>query len=80
MLLVFLPRFEEQLQQCLAEDLQPRGDFVGLPLYLPQSLVSTPAVTRLLTKSPASSAQEVSEGGAEKQLWLQGVQAAKLLQ
>ncbi|KFO86219.1 Germinal-center associated nuclear protein, partial [Buceros rhinoceros silvestris] len=56
-------RFEEQLQQCLAEDLEPLGDFVGLPLYLPQSLVSTPAVTCLLTKSPAPSAQET--GSAE---------------
>uniref|UniRef100_A0A8C3PMJ8 Germinal-center associated nuclear protein n=1 Tax=Calidris pygmaea TaxID=425635 RepID=A0A8C3PMJ8_9CHAR len=39
-------RFEEQLHQCLAEDIEPLGDFVGLPLYLPQSLVSTPTVTR----------------------------------
>ncbi|XP_075009938.1 germinal-center associated nuclear protein isoform X3 [Calonectris borealis] len=51
-------RFEEQLHQCLAEDIEPLGDFVGLPLYLPQSLVSTPTVTCPLMKSPASSAQE----------------------
>ncbi|XP_049672643.1 germinal-center associated nuclear protein isoform X2 [Accipiter gentilis] len=51
-------RFEEQLHQCLAEDIEPLGDFVGLPLYLPQSLVSTPTVTCPLTKSPMSSAQE----------------------
>ncbi|KAK4817765.1 hypothetical protein QYF61_026988 [Mycteria americana] len=50
-------RFEEQLHQCLAEDIEPLGDLVGLPLYLPQSLVSTPAVTCPLMKSPASSAQ-----------------------
>uniref|UniRef100_A0A663EXK7 Germinal-center associated nuclear protein n=1 Tax=Aquila chrysaetos chrysaetos TaxID=223781 RepID=A0A663EXK7_AQUCH len=52
-------RFEEQLHQCLAEDTEPLGDFVGLPLYLPQSLVSTPTVTCPLMKSPMSSAQEV---------------------
>uniref|UniRef100_A0A8B9MHZ0 Germinal-center associated nuclear protein n=1 Tax=Accipiter nisus TaxID=211598 RepID=A0A8B9MHZ0_9AVES len=52
-------RFEEQLHQCLAEDIEPLGDFVGLPLYLPQSLVSTPTVTCPLTKSPMSSAQEL---------------------
>ncbi|KFQ70867.1 Germinal-center associated nuclear protein, partial [Phaethon lepturus] len=52
-------RFEEQLHQCLAEDIEPLNDFVGLPLYLPQSLVSTPTVTCPLMKSPASSAQEV---------------------
>uniref|UniRef100_A0A663M8P2 Germinal-center associated nuclear protein n=1 Tax=Athene cunicularia TaxID=194338 RepID=A0A663M8P2_ATHCN len=52
-------RFEEQLHQCLAENIEPLGDFVGLPLYLPQSLVSTPAVTCPLMKSPASSAQEL---------------------
>ncbi|XP_052647772.1 germinal-center associated nuclear protein isoform X1 [Harpia harpyja] len=51
-------RFEEQLHQCLAEDIEPLGDFVGLPLYLPQSLVSTPTVTCPLMKSPMSSAQE----------------------
>ncbi|NXT92213.1 GANP protein, partial [Anhinga rufa] len=55
-------RFEEQLHQCLAEDIEPLGDFIGLPLYLPQSLVSTPAVTCPLMKSPASSAQEVRKG------------------
>uniref|UniRef100_A0A8B9TUM2 Germinal-center associated nuclear protein n=1 Tax=Anas platyrhynchos TaxID=8839 RepID=A0A8B9TUM2_ANAPL len=38
-------RFEEQLQQCLTEDTEPLGDFMGLPLYLPQSLVSTPAIS-----------------------------------
>ncbi|NXJ66868.1 GANP protein, partial [Rostratula benghalensis] len=52
-------RFEEQLHQCLAEDVEPLGDFVGLPLYLPQSLVSTPAVTCPLMKSPALCSQEV---------------------
>uniref|UniRef100_A0A663EWI2 Germinal-center associated nuclear protein n=1 Tax=Aquila chrysaetos chrysaetos TaxID=223781 RepID=A0A663EWI2_AQUCH len=52
-------RFEEQLHQCLAEDTEPLGDFVGLPLYLPQSLVSTPTVTCPLMKSPMSSAQEL---------------------
>ncbi|XP_064308297.1 germinal-center associated nuclear protein [Phalacrocorax carbo] len=51
-------RFEEQLQQCLAEDIEPLGAFIGLPLYLPQSLVSTPAVDCPLMKSPASSTQE----------------------
>ncbi|NXJ79466.1 GANP protein, partial [Trogon melanurus] len=55
-------RFEEQLHQCLAEDMEPLGDFVGLPLYLPQSLVSHPTITCPLMKSPASSAQEVKKG------------------
>ncbi|NWS71701.1 GANP protein, partial [Crotophaga sulcirostris] len=54
-------RFEEQLHQCLAEGVEPLGDHVGLPLYLPQSLVSTPTVTCPLVKSPASS-QEVRTG------------------
>ncbi|XP_010172995.1 germinal-center associated nuclear protein-like, partial [Antrostomus carolinensis] len=59
-------RFEERLHQCLAEDLEPLGDFVGLPLYLPQSLVSTPPVTCPLMKSPVSPAQEAgSEEGCE---------------
>uniref|UniRef100_A0A8B9SG13 Germinal-center associated nuclear protein n=1 Tax=Apteryx owenii TaxID=8824 RepID=A0A8B9SG13_APTOW len=53
-------RFEEQLHQCLAEDIEPLGDFMGPPLYLPQSLVSTPPVTYPLMKSPMSSAQELS--------------------
>ncbi|NXT03027.1 GANP protein, partial [Jacana jacana] len=52
-------RFEEQLHRCLAEDIEPLGDFVGLPLYLPQSLVSAPAVTCPLMKSPVLCAQEV---------------------
>ncbi|XP_030309809.1 germinal-center associated nuclear protein [Calypte anna] len=52
-------RFEEQLHQWLAEDIEPHGDFVPLPLYLPQSLVSTTTVTCPLMKSPMSSAQEV---------------------
>ncbi|KFP45216.1 Germinal-center associated nuclear protein, partial [Chlamydotis macqueenii] len=51
-------RFEEQLHRCLAEDIEPLGDFVGLPLYLPQSLVSTPTVTYPLMESPVLSAQE----------------------
>ncbi|XP_074728490.1 germinal-center associated nuclear protein isoform X2 [Strix uralensis] len=57
-------RFEEQLHQCLAEGVEPRGNFVGLPLYLPQSLVSTPALICPLMKSPASSAQE---GGSQEE-------------
>ncbi|XP_069716914.1 germinal-center associated nuclear protein isoform X2 [Phaenicophaeus curvirostris] len=58
-------RFEEQLHQYLAEDVEPRGDFVGLPLYLPQSLVSTPTVTCPLVKSPVSSHKAVSREGCE---------------
>uniref|UniRef100_A0A8B9SEZ0 Germinal-center associated nuclear protein n=1 Tax=Apteryx owenii TaxID=8824 RepID=A0A8B9SEZ0_APTOW len=59
-------RFEEQLHQCLAEDIEPLGDFMGPPLYLPQSLVSTPPVTYPLMKSPMSSAQEAgSQVGCE---------------
>ncbi|XP_025963226.2 germinal-center associated nuclear protein isoform X1 [Dromaius novaehollandiae] len=59
-------RFEEQLHQCLAEDTEPLGDFMGPPLYLPQSLVSTPPVTYPLMKSPMSSAQEAgSQVGCE---------------
>ncbi|XP_031970212.1 germinal-center associated nuclear protein [Corvus moneduloides] len=56
-------RFEEQLQQYLAEDMEPLGDLLGLPLYLPQSLLSTPAATCPLVKTPMSAAQEA--GGQE---------------
>uniref|UniRef100_A0A8C4XMZ3 Germinal-center associated nuclear protein n=1 Tax=Falco tinnunculus TaxID=100819 RepID=A0A8C4XMZ3_FALTI len=59
-------RFEEQLHRCLAEDIEPLGDFLGLPLYLPQSLVSTPTVTCPLMKSPVSSAQEASKLSVEE--------------
>ncbi|NXN07993.1 GANP protein, partial [Indicator maculatus] len=52
-------RFEEQLHRCLADDIEPLGDFVGLPVYLPQALISTPNVSRPLRKSPVSSAQGV---------------------
>ncbi|NWS64474.1 GANP protein, partial [Chunga burmeisteri] len=58
-------RFEEQLQRCLAEDTEPLGDFLGLPLYLPQSLVCSPTVTCPLMKSPVSSAQDVRKGGCK---------------
>ncbi|XP_068803799.1 germinal-center associated nuclear protein isoform X2 [Struthio camelus] len=59
-------KFEEQLHQFLAEDMEPLGDFMGPPLYLPQSLVSTPPVTYPLMKSPMSSAQEAkSQVGCE---------------
>ncbi|XP_053925215.1 germinal-center associated nuclear protein-like isoform X2 [Cuculus canorus] len=53
-------RFEEQLHRCLTEDMDPLGAFTGLPLYLPQSLVSNPAVTCPLVKSPVSSQEAVS--------------------
>ncbi|KFW12699.1 Germinal-center associated nuclear protein, partial [Eurypyga helias] len=58
-------RFEQQLHQCLADDVEPLGDFVGLPLYLPQSLVSSPTVVCPLMKSPTPSAQDArsQEGG-----------------
>uniref|UniRef100_A0A803VB07 Germinal-center associated nuclear protein n=1 Tax=Ficedula albicollis TaxID=59894 RepID=A0A803VB07_FICAL len=42
-------RFEEQLHRYLAEDMEPLGDLLGLPLYLPQSLLSTPATTLGIT-------------------------------
>ncbi|NWU96975.1 GANP protein, partial [Upupa epops] len=58
-------RFEEQLHQCLAEDSEPPVDFIGLPLYLPQSLVSASNITCPLMKNPASSDQEVQKGDAE---------------
>ncbi|NXL54123.1 GANP protein, partial [Podilymbus podiceps] len=61
-------RFEEQLHQCLAEDIELLGNFVGLPLYLPQSLVSTPAVTCPLMKSPIPSSQEVRKGEGSRVL------------
>ncbi|KAM9009725.1 germinal-center associated nuclear protein [Ara ararauna] len=61
-------RFEEQLHQYLAEDTKPLGDFLGLPLYLPQSLVSTPNVTCPLRKSPVSSAQEAGNPEDHKPL------------
>uniref|UniRef100_A0A8C5U0Y0 Germinal-center associated nuclear protein n=1 Tax=Malurus cyaneus samueli TaxID=2593467 RepID=A0A8C5U0Y0_9PASS len=51
-------RFEEQLHRYLAEDTEPLGDLLGLPLYLPQSLLSTPAVTCPLEKSSMSAAHE----------------------
>uniref|UniRef100_A0A8C5IV17 Germinal-center associated nuclear protein n=1 Tax=Junco hyemalis TaxID=40217 RepID=A0A8C5IV17_JUNHY len=47
-------RFEEQLHQYLVEDMEPLGDLLGLPLYLPQSLLSSPAATCPLVKSPIS--------------------------
>lgn len=50
-------RFEEQLHQYLAEDTEPLGDLVGFPLYLPQSLISTPTLAGPLIKSPMSSVQ-----------------------
>lgn len=62
-LLIFLSRFEERLHQYLAEEMEPLSDFVGLPLYLPQSLVTTPTVTCPL-KSPVSS-QQVRKCGTE---------------
>ncbi|XP_074766483.1 germinal-center associated nuclear protein isoform X2 [Athene noctua] len=69
-------RFEEQLHQCLAENIEPLGDFVGLPLYLPQSLVSTPAVTCPLMKNPASSAQE---GGSQEECKLLAEELSPML-
>ncbi|KAF4793689.1 Germinal-center associated nuclear protein [Turdus rufiventris] len=51
-------RFEEQLHRYLAEDMDPLGDLLGLPLYLPQSLLSAPATTSPLVNSPMSAAQE----------------------
>uniref|UniRef100_A0A803YH51 Germinal-center associated nuclear protein n=1 Tax=Meleagris gallopavo TaxID=9103 RepID=A0A803YH51_MELGA len=50
-------RFEEQLHQYLAEDIEPLGDLMGFPLYLPQSLISTPTLAGPLIKSPMSSVQ-----------------------
>lgn len=61
-------RFEEQLHQYLAEDIKPFGDFLGLPLYLPQSLVSTPNVTCPLMKNPVPSAQEAGNPEGHKPL------------
>ncbi|XP_033921406.1 germinal-center associated nuclear protein [Melopsittacus undulatus] len=61
-------RFEEQLHQYLGEDIKPLGDFLGLPLYLPQSLVSTPNVTCPLRKSPVTSAQEAGNAEGHKPL------------
>ncbi|XP_035188197.1 germinal-center associated nuclear protein [Oxyura jamaicensis] len=59
-------RFEEQLHQCLTEDTEPLGDFVGLPLYLPQTLVSTPAITGPLIKSSMSPVEGAgSQAGCE---------------
>ncbi|XP_030920841.1 germinal-center associated nuclear protein, partial [Geospiza fortis] len=59
-------RFEEQLHQYLAEDIEPLGDLLGLPLYLPQSLLSTPAATCPLVKSPMSAAQEAGSQEGHK--------------
>lgn len=68
-LLTFLFRFEEQLHQYLAEDIEPLGDLMGFPLYLPQSLISTPTLAGPLIKSPMSSVQVVRQGGTEDWLW-----------
>uniref|UniRef100_A0A8B9IM81 Germinal-center associated nuclear protein n=1 Tax=Anser cygnoides TaxID=8845 RepID=A0A8B9IM81_ANSCY len=54
-------RFEEQLHQCLTKDTEHLGDFVGLPLYLPQSLVSTTAITGPLIKSSMPPVQGLLE-------------------
>ncbi|XP_053911524.1 germinal-center associated nuclear protein-like [Cuculus canorus] len=43
-------RFEEQLHRCLAEDMEPLGAFIGLPLYL--SAVSREDCKRLM-KEPS---------------------------
>uniref|UniRef100_A0A8B9CDN1 Germinal-center associated nuclear protein n=1 Tax=Anser brachyrhynchus TaxID=132585 RepID=A0A8B9CDN1_9AVES len=56
-------RFEEQLHQCLTKDTEHLGDFVGLPLYLPQSLVSTTAITGPLIKSSMPPVQGVRKNG-----------------
>uniref|UniRef100_A0A8B9VN19 Germinal-center associated nuclear protein n=1 Tax=Anas zonorhyncha TaxID=75864 RepID=A0A8B9VN19_9AVES len=61
-------RFEEQLQQCLTEDTEPLGDFMGLPLYLPQSLVSTPAISGPLIRSSMSPVQGVRKNLLEDNL------------
>uniref|UniRef100_A0A8C5TZA9 Germinal-center associated nuclear protein n=1 Tax=Malurus cyaneus samueli TaxID=2593467 RepID=A0A8C5TZA9_9PASS len=63
-------RFEEQLHRYLAEDTEPLGDLLGLPLYLPQSLLSTPAVTCPLEKS-SMSAQERSPALSDRLKHLQ---------
>ncbi|XP_071418144.1 germinal-center associated nuclear protein isoform X2 [Pithys albifrons albifrons] len=61
-------RFEEQLHRYLTEDVEPLGGLLGLPLYLPQSLLSTSAVTCPLVKSPTSPAQEARSQEGHKVL------------
>uniref|UniRef100_A0A803YBY3 Germinal-center associated nuclear protein n=1 Tax=Meleagris gallopavo TaxID=9103 RepID=A0A803YBY3_MELGA len=53
---------QNQLHQYLAEDIEPLGDLMGFPLYLPQSLISTPTLAGPLIKSPMSSVQVVRQG------------------
>ncbi|KAJ7407390.1 hypothetical protein BTVI_63206 [Pitangus sulphuratus] len=59
-------RFEEQLHQYLTEDMEPLGDLLGLPLYLPQSLLSTSAIACPLVKSPMPPAQEAGSQEGHK--------------
>ncbi|XP_032548670.1 germinal-center associated nuclear protein isoform X1 [Chiroxiphia lanceolata] len=59
-------RFEEQLHRYLTEDTEPLGDLLGLPLFLPQSLLSTSAVTCPLVKSPMPPAQEAGSQEGHK--------------
>ncbi|NXM08475.1 GANP protein, partial [Tyrannus savana] len=59
-------RFEEQLHQYLTEDIEPLGDLLGLPLYLPQSLLSTSAIACPLVKSPMPPAQEAGSQEGRK--------------
>uniref|UniRef100_A0A8D2NL80 Germinal-center associated nuclear protein n=1 Tax=Zosterops lateralis melanops TaxID=1220523 RepID=A0A8D2NL80_ZOSLA len=59
-------RFEEQLHRYLAEDMEPLGDLLDLPLYLPQSLLSTPAATCTLVKDPTLAAQEAGSQDGHK--------------
>ncbi|NXF74096.1 GANP protein, partial [Sclerurus mexicanus] len=61
-------RFEERLHRYLTEDVEPLGDLLGLPLYLPQSLLSTSAVTCPLVKSSTSPAQEAGSPEGHKVL------------
>ncbi|KAJ7344352.1 hypothetical protein JRQ81_000302 [Phrynocephalus forsythii] len=51
-------RFDEQLQQLLAEDSEVLQDSTSLPLYLSETRVPGPQIIRPLTKSPASRSPE----------------------
>ncbi|NWI88330.1 GANP protein, partial [Pitta sordida] len=61
-------RFEEQLHRYLTEDTEPLGDLMALPLYLPQSLLSTSTVTCPLVKSHLSPAQKAGSPEGRKVL------------
>lgn len=54
-----MSRFDEQLQQLLAEDSEILQDSLSLPLCLPETLVPRPQIICPLTKIPVPRSPEV---------------------